>query len=69
MSSPEFDAAACIRAAAPMLGLDLDEERIAAAAPFLAIAREMAEVLETAPVPPGSLDLGPVFDPTSTGEG
>jgi hypothetical protein len=62
MASADFDADTYIRAAAPMLGLDLDEERIAAVIPFLAIAREMAELLEAAPVPEGTLALAPVYD-------
>ena len=64
MTAPEFDADAYIRATAPLLGLDLDEERIAAVAPFLVIAAEMAEILEAAPVPKGTLALAPVYDPT-----
>lgn len=68
MASPEFDAAAYIRATAPLLGLDLDEDRIAAVIPFLTIAREMAAILEAAPVPDGTLALAPVYDPSSARE-
>lgn len=62
MAASEFDAEAYIRATAPLLGLELDEERIAAMTPFLVIAREMADILEAAPVPEGTLALAPVFD-------
>ena len=61
MAASAFDPDAFIRAAAPALGLDLDEERIAAVAPYLAIAREMAELLEAAPVPEGTLALAPIY--------
>ncbi|WPZ34569.1 AtzG-like protein [Thalassobaculum sp. OXR-137] len=61
MADPEFDADASIRALAPVLGLDLTEERIAAVAPFLTIAAEMAAILEAAPVPKGTLALAPVY--------
>jgi len=64
MAASDFDADTCIRAGAPLLGLTLDEERIAAAKPFLEIAREMADLLEAAPVPPGTLALAPIYDPT-----
>ncbi|MCR9073458.1 MAG: DUF4089 domain-containing protein [Alphaproteobacteria bacterium] len=64
MTASDFDADAYIRAAAPMLGFDLDEERIAAVKPFLLIAREMAELLEAAPVPEDTLNLAAVFDPS-----
>lgn len=63
MAASDFDPDAYIRTAAPMLGLDLNEERIAAVIPFLAIAREMAELLEAAPVPVGTLALAPVYAP------
>lgn len=59
----DFDPDAYIRQAAPLLGLDLDAERRAAVAAFLVIAKGMADRLEAAPVPAGSLDLAPVFLP------
>ncbi|MDF1792883.1 MAG: DUF4089 domain-containing protein [Thalassobaculaceae bacterium] len=66
MAAPDFDPDAYIRATAPMLGLDLDEERIAAVTPFLLIARDMAELLEAAPVPVATLALAPVYDSAPT---
>ncbi len=62
MAASDFDPEAYIRAAAPALGLELDEDRIAAVVPFLTIAREMAALLEAAPVPEGTLALAPVYD-------
>lgn len=63
MSAEAFDADAYIRQAAPLLGLELDAGRREAVAGFLTIARGMADRLEAAPVPAGSLDLAPVFRP------
>jgi|GEM_PF-4355066 len=68
MTTADFDPDAYIRATAPLLGLDLDEERIAAMIPFLVLAAEMARTLEEAPVPAGTLALAPVFDPSSQPE-
>lgn len=64
MAASAFDADAYIRATAPMLGLDLDEERIESVKPFLSIVRDMVALLEAAPVPEGTLALAAVFDPT-----
>lgn len=63
MAADGFNPDAYIRQAAPLLGLELDAERRAAVAGFLAIAKAMADRLEAAPVPAGSLDLAPVFLP------
>lgn len=65
----DFDTDAYIRAAAPLLGLELDAERRAAVGTFLGIARGMAAILEAAPVPAGSLALAPVFAPDDAATG
>lgn len=63
MAADGFDPEAYIQQVAPLLGLELDAERGAAVAAFLAIAKSMADRLEAAPLPAGSLDLAPVFLP------
>ena len=63
MTAEGYDPDAYIRQAAPLLGLELDAERREAVAGFLIIAKGMADRLEAAPVPAGSLDLAPVFLP------
>lgn len=69
MIDDAFDPEAYIRTTAPLLGLDLDAERRVAVATFLGIARDMAAILEAAPVPPGTLDLAPAFSPGDREEG
>jgi len=58
-----FDPDAYIEATAPLLGLTINAERRAQVALFLGIARDMAAILDRAPVPADTLDLAPVFDP------
>ncbi len=52
-----------VRSAGQTLGLELSEERVEAVATFVAVAQEMSDLLDAAPVPPQSLNLAPVFDP------
>ncbi|WP_425405511.1 DUF4089 domain-containing protein [Hwanghaeella sp.] len=61
-SKEVFDPNAYIRATAPTLGLDLNEERVAEVSVFLSIAKGMADVMDTASIPENSLELGPVYD-------
>ena len=65
MPPADFDPDALIRANAPLLGLTLDAERRAAVSTFLVIARDMAAILDQAPVPDTTLDLAPVFAPAA----
>ncbi len=69
MTTPEFDAEAYIVAVAPTLGLDIQGARRAQVAVFLGIAKGMADLLDAAPVPDGTLDLAPVFSPSSSPDG
>lgn len=61
-SDDHFDAESFTRTMAPGLGLSLDEDRVAGVSVFLSIAKEMADILDAAPVPNNSLELASVFD-------
>lgn len=67
-SDPGFDTGAHIDATAPLLGLTITGARRDRVAGFLTLARNMAEVLDAAPVPEDSLAPAPVFDPGATGD-
>lgn len=64
MSTSDFDPDSYIQATAPLLGLTIDAERRASVATFLGIAKGMAEILEAAPIPEGTLEPAPVFSAT-----
>lgn len=63
-----FDAARHLDALAPALGLTITAEQRPGVLQFLATARAMFELVQTAPVKDGSFELAPAFRPGRSGE-